>query len=183
VFWRLVLAHRKARNRAYELYQKGFFPPDISSELKVPLRTCQRWVKEFSQQNGVISENQENQESIVSKSINHSSEIIDYTSKSQYLPKLKFQNQDWFDAALELSNELLEVHTELRRKLVELMKVKLGETDLNLRTIQGLSQVVCRHSEIEQNVIALSLLDTNRAFQLVERYGYLVIDPNIEEEQ
>jgi hypothetical protein len=180
------LAHRKARNRAYELYQKGFFAPDISSELNVPLRTCQRWVKEFSHQNGVISENLENQESILSESVSYSSDIIDSTSKSQYLPKLKSQNQYWFDAALELSNELLEVHTELRRELVQLMKAKLKESDVNLRIIQGLSQIVCRHSEVEKDVIALSLLDTNRAFQLVERYGYLVIDPadsTVEEEQ
>lgn len=180
------MAHRKAKSRAYQLYKKGFFAPDISSELQIPLRTCQRWLNEFSQQNGAINENLESQESIVSDSVSYSSDIIDSTSKSQYLPKLKFQNQHWFDAALELSNELLEVHTELRRELVQLMKAKLKESDLNLRTIQGLSQIVCRHSEIEQNVIALSLLDTNRAFQLVERYGYLVIDPTdstVEEEQ
>jgi transposase-like protein len=37
------MAHRKAKQEAFELFKKGFFPQDTAASLKVNVRTVQRW--------------------------------------------------------------------------------------------------------------------------------------------
>lgn len=172
------MAHKRQRDQAYKLYKKGFYPADIAAQLRVPLRTAQRWVKKFNEENGAKIEEQEKQESATGQLLEQSFNLIALTPQKQNLPKLEFQNQDWFESTSNLAKELLTIHSNIRQKLVQLLEVKLEDSDLNLRLIQGLSQSICRHSEREESIASLSLLELNKAYTLIEKHGYAVVDPN-----
>ncbi|BAY80503.1 hypothetical protein NIES25_69910 (plasmid) [Nostoc linckia NIES-25] len=173
------MAHKRERDKARELYQKGFYPPDIAAQLKVPLRSVQRWLKGFREESGANS--QEENSSITL--LEESSGLIAGTPQKPNLPKLESQSEAWFNEVSSLANELLTTHSKIRKKLVELLETKLEDPDLNLRLVQGLSQSICRHSEREEAISSLGLLDINKAYVLVEKYGFAVIDPNFKEDE
>lgn len=168
------MAHRRSKLEAVKLFDENFWPPEVSDTLHINLRTVQRWFAEWrsnSQKNVVEPENLEY---IVSAAV----ESVEIINKAPHLGAVTKSSGNWYEAATELAEELLRDHGRIRRKLTELLTSQLDKPELNIRLLQGLSQSVVRHSEIEIGVASLSLLDINRAFKTVENEGYIVIDPN-----
>ncbi|MGI2908608.1 helix-turn-helix domain-containing protein [Tolypothrix sp. VBCCA 56010] len=52
------MAHRQAKQQAFELFEKGFYPQDVSASLRVNIRTVQRWFKLFQADNVATSQPQ-----------------------------------------------------------------------------------------------------------------------------
>lgn len=173
------MAHRQAKMKAFELFAKNFWPPEVASELKINIRTIQRWFIEWknqSQGNVVDPENSIDNENTVIES----ESIIEHTPHLSTVKKVRGIADwcsDWEHLAVGLADELLFDHRKIRRRLTEILSNEIEKPELNTRVLQSLSQSIARHSEIEMAVANLSLFDVNKAFKVLEVHGYVVINP------
>lgn len=165
------MAHRKAKQQAKRMFSENFEPPEVADTINVNLRTVQRWFADWKSENVVEPENLEY---ILSAAV----ESVEIANKAPHLGAVTKSSGNWYEAATELAEELLRDNGKIRRKLTELLTSQLDKPELNIRLLQGLSQSVVRHSQIEIGVASLSLLGINRAFKTIENEGYIVIDPN-----
>lgn len=169
------MAHRQAKVKAFELFSNNLWPPDVAAQLKINIRTAQRWFIEWKTVNVADSQTPDPSANIAVES----RQVIDQTP---HLSTLKAKgvsewSSDWEQMAIALSDELLLHHGKIRRKLSQMLAEETQKSDVNTRVLTTLSQSICRHSEIEISVANLSLLNLDRAFKVLDSYGYIVINP------
>jgi len=161
------LAHSRYRkNKAFGYFQEGWNAPDVSEKMKIPLRTCQRWMTEFLEANPAIESNLV----IVQEFATRATEVISSPPES-------VNELSWSSEAKKLVIEHQEIHTKVRRKLGDLLLAAMEQPEYNLRALHTLSQALLRHSEFERETLSLDMLNPDRAFQTLESYGYAVINP------
>lgn len=159
------MAHRRAKKEAFELFEKGFYPPDISATLQVSLRSVQRWFSEFK---GLDSANP------VDKNVGQTGTIL---RKEQEDTRQNYPDQDWVEFASKLTREHFVAHENARQKIQELLDQHLSQPELNTRIIHVLSLALARHTEAERIALSLDYLDVNRAAARVEKEGLVVSFP------
>ena len=181
VFCRSTMAHRLAKQEAFRLFERGFYPPDIAAELKINLRTAQRWCKEFKdekQPNVATLSEQKTPEIAVAVS-EEQKFISDSTNNQNFTAWLSKQ---WLDSAQKLAADHFFAHNNVRLKVQKILDEKLGEPELNLKSIHTLSLAMTRHLSGEREAASLELLDPNRAALCVEACGLIISDPTYQNE-
>lgn len=171
------MAHRQAKVKAFELFTANLWPPDVAAELKINLRTAQRWFSEWKSKNVATSQTP-----------NSSADIVDESNRviqaTPHLSTVKARGmaewaEDWEEAAIALSDELLLHHGKIRRRMTQMWAEESKKPEINTRILTSLSQSIVRHSQIEMVVQNLELLDINKASRVLEAYGYVVLDPRL----
>lgn len=187
-----LMARRMEKREAFELFKKGWTPPDVADYLLVPLRTVQRWCQEYCKiQKPVKTIKLEKDRESGAKNDTFIPNILEQ-EKKQLSPNTIPENQiitkyfdseflnvndDWENVAKKLTQEHLTTHRNLRVKLAELLTNQIEEKDLNIRAIQILSRTVCAHTDIERAAASLSYLDVNRAAKLLIQQGLVISSP------
>jgi len=175
------MAYRKAKRRAYELFANGLWPPDVADELKINVRTIERWFNQWKSENVATSQTPQSGVNVAVES----KQVIDQTP---HLSTVKSKtivewSNEWGQSAISLSDELLLHHGKIRRRLTQMLAEESKKPDLNPRTLNTLSQAIARHSQIEIAVANLSLFDVNKSFKILEAHGYVVMPPSTDESQ
>ena len=166
------MAHRQAKQQAFELFQKDFYPPDVAASLGLNVRTCQRWFKEFQGDTVASSQPQ--------KSCSPASVVF----AEEEPKKIKAQHdndddpieEDWFTFATTLAANHFRVHNKARKKIQEILNQKLEEPEINLRAVHTLSIALTRHIEAERVALCLGYLDINAAANRLFASGYIVTE-------
>lgn len=169
------MAHREAKQKAFELFSKGLHPPDASGMLNINLRTCQRWYQEFLKEknNGAASSSD--------KTITVAPEKAEKEEEKNPIANKNptpWIAEPWLEAAENLSEEHYRVHRVIRNKILKNLIQKLEEPDVNLRAVHTLSLAVARHTEAERIAVSLDILDINRACKVVESHGLIISLPS-----
>ncbi len=173
------MAHRQAKAKAFELFAANLWPPDVAAELKINIRTIQRWFLEWKSANVAIPQTLDSTPNIATES----QQVIEQTP---HLSTVKARGMaewagEWEQTAIALGDELLLHHGKIRRLMTQMLVEESRKPDLNTRVLTSLSQAITRHSQIEIAVANLSMLDVNKAFKVLEAYGYAVITPITDE--
>jgi len=168
------MAHKQAKQRAFELFQKDFYPQDVAATLNVNVRTCQRWFKEFQGDNVASSQPQ--------KSRACSPVSVVFPEEDPKKPKAKHDNdedlvgEDWYTFASKLASNHFYVHNKVREKIERILNQTLEEPDLNLRALHTLSIALTRHIDAERTAASLDFLNINVAAKRLNVDGYLVVE-------
>jgi AraC-like DNA-binding protein len=171
------MAHRQAKQQAFELFQKDFYPPDVAASLGLNIRTCQRWFKEFQGDTVASSQPQ--------KSCSPASVVF----AEEDPKKIKAQNDDdedldlrgegWFVFASKLTTNHFRVHNKARKKIEEILNQKLEESEINLRAVHTLSIALARHIEAERVAMCLDYLDIDAAARRLYANGYIITEGEV----
>lgn len=175
------MAHRQAKAKAFQLFANNLCPPDVAAELNVNIRSIQRWYNQWKSQNVATSETVDSSVDIAAES----KQVIDQTP---HLATVKARgiaewSQEWEQSAVALNDELLLHHRKIRLRFTQMIAEEWSKPEKNMRVLTGLSQAVCRHSEVEISVQNLGLLDVNKAAKTLEAYGYIILDPRLQDSE
>ncbi|WP_298913542.1 hypothetical protein [uncultured Nostoc sp.] len=164
------MAHSQyKKNKAFGYFKEGWNAPDVAAKMKLPIRTCQRWMSEFLEANPIIESNL----AVINDLSGQVSKIV--TSSPEVIAE-----DFWISEAKALVIEHKEIHTKVRRKLGDLLVAAMEQPEYNLRALNTLSQALLRHSDFERQTLSLATLDINRAYKLLTDYGMIVLDPRVE---
>ncbi len=168
------MAHRKAKQEAFELFKKGFFPQDTAACLNINVRTCQRWFKEYIQtENVATSEHQKSSDAACLALVEEKLNLPNFKNDDGK-EKVQRIGENWVQSAEVLANEHFCSHRQVRLKVEKILEQKLAEDELNLRAIQTLSLALTRHVEGERIAFSLDYLDLNRGAKALEARGYTI---------
>jgi len=175
------MAHRQAKTKAFELFAANFWPPDVAAELKINIRSVQRWFIEWKSLNVVIPETVDSIPNITAES----QQVIQQTPHLSTVKSRGFVEWggEWEEKAVALADELLLHHGKIRRRMTQMFAEESRKAEINTRILTSLSQGIARHSQVEITVANLAMLDLNKAAKILEACGYAVINPNIDDSQ
>ena len=173
------MAHRQAKVKAFELFTANLWPPDVAAELKINLRTAQRWFVQWKATNVATSQTPSSSADIAAES-QQAIEQTPHLSTAKARAMTEWA-EEWEQTAIALGDELLLHHGKIRRRMTQMLVDESKKTEINTRILTSLSQSIVRHSQVEIAVANLSMLDVNKAFKVLEAYGYAVITPITDE--
>ena len=175
VFVVVFLAHKIKKVKAFKLFFKSWNPPEVARQIAVNIRTCQRWHKEFLEQNpdfAMVGKVPVSVTPIEENSIStHLVEVVEEPLKNNS------SSTEWFDWANSLTDTHRLVHCQIREKLTKMLNASLDASEYNIRAIHILSQCLCRHIDAEREIGFLDMLSADAACQKVESLGYEISAP------
>jgi hypothetical protein len=146
---------------AFKLFSKGLTPIEVYESLKKSVNqvTVYRWYKDFLKDKECVTLEVDNLLSVMKN------DEVDLN-----------YNQDDFDS-------LLQSHIDIRKKTFKHLTTLLNE-DVNKipwRVVATISNILCKHSELEYKVGSYAYNDINKSVVLITNYGYVVTDPSNDE--
>ena len=169
------MARKIEREEAIQLHKQGWQVSDIASHLKVPERTCYRWIKRYKQPDSIKKSVKKTDSKPIEKPIEQPATYIEASP----LEDVYYPSKDWVEFATNLSVEHYATHQNIRVQISEILNNCLETEPDNTRKINHLALAVNRCIEGERIATNLDLLDINRAIEVLEKHGFVPIRKEI----
>lgn len=169
------MARKLEKEQAIQLHKQGWQVSDIASHLKVPERTCYRWIKLYKQGNANTKSAKKAEPKPAEKLTEQPAPYIE----ASLLEDIYSPSKDWVDFATNLSVEHYATHQNIRVQISEILNNCLESEPDNTRKINHLALAISRCIEGERVAASLEMLNINRAIETLDKAGYTPIRKDI----
>ncbi|MHC5612531.1 MAG: helix-turn-helix domain-containing protein [Nostoc sp.] len=152
------------KRQAVELFQKGAEVKAIADLLKLPIRTIYRWVDVYKSVRTIEPE------------------TISSDPRFQKLVQLQKMSHAeacaWLDSIEETVDRHGNIHLSLIEDLTRLLKQAMEADNISPRSVNVLSQALCRHMDGERQSVLMGRqqqVDIGQAMATVMTYGWMVL--------
>jgi hypothetical protein len=162
-----------SKAEAWELFKKGLAVGDVEKLTDTPRRTLYNWFFSYQKEYGLDSKKEEEEVKRVKQDVKQVQVLIENQVKSE-LEGIDFDS-GWVEFATRKALEGCLVNGAIAQRLSDLMHLEISQKNPNYKNISCISQALNSHYRLQHLFGMFHLLDVNKAVQLLENAGYVVV--------